>query len=482
MMRSPNTAPDMVYEDTFLINSDITAGYLTAARRPHQELAGLESVRGHRQGRGARPGRQDVRRPGRHRHPRALVQQADLREGRPADDWQPKTWDDILTAARTIKQKVPGVIPLNVYSGKPAGEAAAMQGFEMLLYGTRRTPCTTSDQSEVGRRQPGLHGRAELRARRSSARASGRRRSRRSTRTWANTVAQRAAAAAASWPSTWTARWLYGQLADSRRRPWPEWSQVLGNARCRPRTARATARSACPAAGPGRSRRSRRTPTRPGSFIKMLTPRKASWSTTSTNVQIAVRKDVATTRLPKANPTNAFFTDLVAITDLPAGLRRVPEGLAADPAGDGDGDDQAPSTPDAAAKFYDEASKTSSVKDKTTTSLMTATCVPTAPPHGAVPLGRTPGGRCCAGLPHRAGRGAAGWSSWPARSCTASTPRSPTWRSPAPVGNRSSSASTTSARRSASRAFMQLDLADAGLHARLRDHRAEHARAWCWRC
>ncbi len=28
MMRSPNTAPDVVYEDTFLINSDITAGYL----------------------------------------------------------------------------------------------------------------------------------------------------------------------------------------------------------------------------------------------------------------------------------------------------------------------------------------------------------------------------------------------------------------------------------------------------------------------
>jgi len=28
MMRSPNTAPDIVYEDTFLINSDITAGYL----------------------------------------------------------------------------------------------------------------------------------------------------------------------------------------------------------------------------------------------------------------------------------------------------------------------------------------------------------------------------------------------------------------------------------------------------------------------
>jgi multiple sugar transport system substrate-binding protein len=29
-MRSPRTAPDMCYEDTFLINSDISAGYLTA--------------------------------------------------------------------------------------------------------------------------------------------------------------------------------------------------------------------------------------------------------------------------------------------------------------------------------------------------------------------------------------------------------------------------------------------------------------------
>lgn len=28
MMRSPNTTPDVVYEDTFLINSDIKAGYL----------------------------------------------------------------------------------------------------------------------------------------------------------------------------------------------------------------------------------------------------------------------------------------------------------------------------------------------------------------------------------------------------------------------------------------------------------------------
>ncbi|MGW8402230.1 extracellular solute-binding protein, partial [Streptomyces lydicus] len=50
--------------------------------------------------------------------------------------WRPKTWDEVLDAARTVKRKVPGVIPLNVFTGKGAGEAAVMQGFEMLLYGT----------------------------------------------------------------------------------------------------------------------------------------------------------------------------------------------------------------------------------------------------------------------------------------------------------------------------------------------------------
>jgi multiple sugar transport system substrate-binding protein len=51
--------------------------------------------------------------------------------------WQPKTWADILSAANAIKAKVPGVIPLNVYSGIPADEASTMRGFENFLYGTK---------------------------------------------------------------------------------------------------------------------------------------------------------------------------------------------------------------------------------------------------------------------------------------------------------------------------------------------------------
>ena len=50
--------------------------------------------------------------------------------GLPAD-WQPKTWDEVLDAARTIKEKVPGVTPINVYTGKPAG-GAGVQGLPRL--------------------------------------------------------------------------------------------------------------------------------------------------------------------------------------------------------------------------------------------------------------------------------------------------------------------------------------------------------------
>ncbi|MFD5080771.1 extracellular solute-binding protein [Streptomyces sp. NPDC058371] len=136
MLRSPKTAPDLVYEDTFLINSDITSGYLkpldpyldkwqdwgqfvdtakTAAKAQDGKTYGV-------------PDGTDTRGLW---FDKAIFKKAGL----PAD-WQPKTWDDVLDAARAIKKKVLGVTPLNVYTGKPAGEAATMQGFEMLLYGT----------------------------------------------------------------------------------------------------------------------------------------------------------------------------------------------------------------------------------------------------------------------------------------------------------------------------------------------------------
>src|SRR3569833_2918370 len=136
MRRSKATAPDVAYEDTFFVNSDAEAKFLM----PLDERLGSwpdwsqfidASKAAGRAGDG---------------HTYGIPMGTDTRglwfnkkifakAGLPAD-WQPKSWNDILTAARQIKAKVPGVIPLNVYAGKGVGEASSMQGFEMLLYGT----------------------------------------------------------------------------------------------------------------------------------------------------------------------------------------------------------------------------------------------------------------------------------------------------------------------------------------------------------
>lgn len=136
MLRSPKTAPDLVYEDTFLINSDITSGYLKpldpylAKWKDWGQF--IDTAKSAAKGEDGKtygvPDGTDTR---------GLWFSKDIfrKAGLPAD-WQPKTWDEVLDAARAIKKKVPDAIPLNVYTGKPVGEAATMQTFEMLLYGT----------------------------------------------------------------------------------------------------------------------------------------------------------------------------------------------------------------------------------------------------------------------------------------------------------------------------------------------------------
>lgn len=140
MLRSPKTAPDLVYEDTFLINSDITSGYLKPLDPYLKKWKDwgqfIDTAQSAAKGEDGKtygvPDGTDTR---------GLWFSKDIfkKAGLP-EDWQPKNWAEILDAARTIKKKVPGVIPLNVYTGKPAGEMAAMQGFEMLLYGTGEDP------------------------------------------------------------------------------------------------------------------------------------------------------------------------------------------------------------------------------------------------------------------------------------------------------------------------------------------------------
>ncbi|WP_194899804.1 extracellular solute-binding protein [Catenulispora pinisilvae] len=139
MMGSSSTAPDVVYEDTFLINSDIQAGYLTPldsylstwsdwSQFPDTAKAAARGLDGKTYG---VPMGTDTR---------ALYYNKDLlTKAGIAMPWQPKTWADVVAAAKAVKANDPGVIPMNIYAGKPDGEGSTMQGFEMLLYGTQDT-------------------------------------------------------------------------------------------------------------------------------------------------------------------------------------------------------------------------------------------------------------------------------------------------------------------------------------------------------
>jgi multiple sugar transport system substrate-binding protein len=54
--------------------------------------------------------------------------------GLPAD-WQPRSWDDVLTAGQALK-KLPGVVPIQLNAGTAMTEATTMQGVLPLLVGT----------------------------------------------------------------------------------------------------------------------------------------------------------------------------------------------------------------------------------------------------------------------------------------------------------------------------------------------------------
>ena len=149
MMGSGSTAPDVVYEDTFLINSDIKAGYLTPldsylstwsdwSQFPDTAKSAARGIDGKTYG---VPMGTDTRAL---YYNKALLTKAGI-----TMPWAPKSWQDVLAAAKAVKASSPGVIPLNVYAGKPDGEGSTMQGFEMLLYGTQDTLYDSSSKKWI---------------------------------------------------------------------------------------------------------------------------------------------------------------------------------------------------------------------------------------------------------------------------------------------------------------------------------------------
>lgn len=147
MLKSPNTAPDIVTEDTFMVNSDASAGYLQPLDDKIKNWSDWSNYNDSvKKGVIAQDGK--IYGVPYNTDSRGLWYNKDLfkKAGLPVP-WEPKSWDDILQAARTIKEKLPDVTPLWMNSGKATGEATSMQTFEMLLYGTE-TPLYDNDSKK----------------------------------------------------------------------------------------------------------------------------------------------------------------------------------------------------------------------------------------------------------------------------------------------------------------------------------------------
>ncbi len=134
--QSASTAPDVMYEDTFLVNSDVSAGYLAPIDSYLSKWSGWKqfSKAAQAAGKGA-DGKTYGVSMGTDTRGMYYNKQIFAKVGLPVP-WHPKTWADVLGAAETIKAKDPGVTPINVYGGVGEGEGSTMQGFEMFLYGT----------------------------------------------------------------------------------------------------------------------------------------------------------------------------------------------------------------------------------------------------------------------------------------------------------------------------------------------------------
>lgn len=135
-LASPDTAPDVFYEDTFNVRSDVEAGYLLnlddrLADWPDWEMfdeAGRNAGTGEDGSTYALPLGTDTR--------VIWYDKGVLEEAGIATPWQPESWDDILAAAAAIKASRPDVVPFNMYAGTGTGEGTVMQSFYELLYGT----------------------------------------------------------------------------------------------------------------------------------------------------------------------------------------------------------------------------------------------------------------------------------------------------------------------------------------------------------
>ncbi|GLC31230.1 extracellular solute-binding protein [Clostridium omnivorum] len=149
-LKSGVNCPDIVTEDTFMLNSDASAGYLDDLT---DKLNSWDDWKNQfsdplKKGVTAQDGK--VYAVPYSTDSRGLWYNKEVfkKAGLP-ENWQPKNWDEVLQACQTIKEKCPDVVPFWMNSGKATGEATSMQTYEMLLYGASGTLYDSSSKKWV---------------------------------------------------------------------------------------------------------------------------------------------------------------------------------------------------------------------------------------------------------------------------------------------------------------------------------------------
>lgn len=138
-MQDASTSPDVFFEDTFQLNTDVAAGYVADisdyvnAWDEWNDGTFIESLKEGVEGTDgntyAVPTSTDVRGLW---YNKDVMEQAGL--GR---DWQPESWQDILDACRAIQDNCDSdVVPIWFAASNTEAEATSMNTFEMLLSGT----------------------------------------------------------------------------------------------------------------------------------------------------------------------------------------------------------------------------------------------------------------------------------------------------------------------------------------------------------
>lgn len=156
LQSATSTSPDVVMEDTFLIGSDSSGGYLRNLtpnvrqwpewKKFYAPMKQITTYNGKVWGVPYRTG------DGFLWYNKNIFKKVGL-----PTHWHPKTWAQVLQVASLIKKKDPQVIPFNVYSGIPLGEASSLWGFQLLLAGTGNNLYNYQTNQWIGKSPGFLH-------------------------------------------------------------------------------------------------------------------------------------------------------------------------------------------------------------------------------------------------------------------------------------------------------------------------------------